>query len=58
MAITSNGAAPYAPTASVKEIIRRYRGRGLEIPFTKGVLRKAGRCGFADSAHVAIVQAA
>lgn len=42
MPVTTDKAAPYAPTATVLEVITRYRDRGLPVPVTKDVLARAG----------------
>jgi len=40
--IQPNGNAPYAPAATVIELIERFRNHGLTVPFTVEVLLKAG----------------
>lgn len=42
MAIQPEGQAPYAPPATVIEVLERYRSRGLAEPFTIDVLMRAG----------------
>jgi len=42
MPIRSGGKAPYAPPDTVLSLIRTYRGRGLQTPFTSDVLTRAG----------------
>lgn len=42
MPLVQNGGAPYAPVATVLEVITRYRDRGLQTPFTADVLTRAG----------------
>ena len=46
MAVSRDNPAPYATTASVVDIINKYRDRGMQTPFTKDVL---GRAGVSDS---------
>jgi len=42
MALMTDGPAPYAPPSTVLDIIDRFRHRGLQSPFTKDVLLRAG----------------
>lgn len=42
MSLRSDGPAPYAPTSAVIEVMRRYRDRGLSVPFNGDVLARAG----------------
>lgn len=42
MALSSGGNAPYAPAATVIDVVTRYRERGLSTPFTTEVLERAG----------------
>ena len=42
MAVTQAGPAPYTSPRSVLDLIRRYRDRGLQSPFTRDVLVRAG----------------
>jgi len=42
MTIQPNETAPYAPASTVVAIIKRYRDRGLSVPFTADVLARAG----------------
>src|SRR5262245_49936348 len=42
MALKVDGNAPYAPPSAVLEVIRRYRDRGLQTPFTTDVFIRAG----------------
>lgn len=42
MPLEAGGGAPYAPVATVLEVINRYRDRGLQTPFTVDVLTRAG----------------
>ena len=46
MAVTQEQSAPYATTASIIDILARYRNRGMPTPVTKEVL---GRAGVSDS---------
>lgn len=40
--IQRNGNAPYAPAATVLELIERFRNHGLTVPFDLEVMQKAG----------------
>jgi hypothetical protein len=42
MPLTAEGSAPYAPPATVVEILKRFRDRGLQTPITTDVLMRAG----------------
>lgn len=42
MVVRTDGPAPYAPPATVLSVIDRYRSHGLQTPFTKDVLNRAG----------------
>lgn len=42
MPICSGGPAPYAPPATVLQLVTSYRNRGLQTPFTSEVLERAG----------------
>lgn len=42
MAVQTDGNAPYAPPATVMDVINRFRDRGLATPFTLEVLTRAG----------------
>jgi hypothetical protein len=42
MPLQGDGNAPYAPASAVIDVIRRYRDRGLQTPFTTDVLTRAG----------------
>lgn len=42
MALTQGDTAPYAPPATVTDILRRYRDRGLPAPIDAEVLERAG----------------
>ena len=42
MPITETNPAPYAPPSAVMGVVKRYRDRGLQTPFTKEVLQRAG----------------
>lgn len=42
MVLQAGGGAPYAPPATVTEILDRYRERGLQTPITTEVLERAG----------------
>jgi Family of unknown function (DUF5343) len=42
MPVTSDKSAPYAPASAVKDVIDRYRNRGLPIPVTIDVLARVG----------------
>ena len=42
MALQAGSAAPYAPPATMIEVIDRYRDRGLTLPITTEVLERAG----------------
>lgn len=42
MPIRSGGPAPYAPSQTVLGLIKAYRSRGLQTPFTGDVLMRAG----------------
>lgn len=42
MAVQPNGTAPYAPPATILQVIDRYRDKGLASPFTAEVLERAG----------------
>ena len=42
MPLRSGGPAPYAPPQTVLSLIRTYRSRGLQTPFTPDVLQRAG----------------
>lgn len=42
MSVTETNPAPYAPPSAVLGIIKRYRDRGLQTPFGKDVLERAG----------------
>jgi hypothetical protein len=42
MPLASGGTAPYAPPATVIEVVTRYRERGLSTPFTSEVMERAG----------------
>lgn len=46
MAVRTDAPAPYAPPTTIIEVIDRYRERGLQTPFDKEVL---GRAGVSDS---------
>lgn len=46
MAVRTDAPAPYAPPAAVIDVIEKYRERGLQTPFDKEVL---GRAGVTDS---------
>lgn len=41
MTVTADTSAPYATTATIVDIMDRYRNRGLQKPFTKDVLGRA-----------------
>lgn len=42
MPLAPDGPAPYAPVATIMEVIHRYRDRGLQTPFDVDVLTRAG----------------
>ena len=42
MPLQTGGPAPYAPPATVLELITAFRNRGIPTPFTKDVLSRAG----------------
>jgi hypothetical protein len=42
MPLEAGGNAPYAPAPAVLDVIKRYRDRGLTIPFTTDILIRAG----------------
>lgn len=42
MPLKQDGPAPYGPPGPLLEVLNRYRDRGLQTPFTKEVLAKAG----------------
>lgn len=42
MAVTAEKPAPYAPAATILELIGKFRDRGLQRPFTGEVLERAG----------------
>jgi uncharacterized protein DUF5343 len=42
MPVTASTPAPYAPPATIMEVIRRFRDRGMQAPFTRDVLARAG----------------
>src|SRR4051812_10520402 len=42
MPLTAGGSAPYAPPATVIEILKRHRDRGLPGPWTTEVFERAG----------------
>ncbi len=42
MALTTDGPAPYGPPGPIKDVIERFRRRGLQTPFTQDVLSRAG----------------
>jgi hypothetical protein len=42
MALTSNANAPYAPAASIVNLLKRFRDKGLAFPVTAEVLLRAG----------------
>jgi hypothetical protein len=42
MALTSNGNAPYTPAATLVNLVKRFRDKGLSFPVTVDVLVRAG----------------
>src|SRR5258708_1509576 len=42
MAITSNSNAPYTPAATIVNLLKRFRDKGLSLPVTAEVLLRAG----------------
>jgi Family of unknown function (DUF5343) len=42
MPLAPDGPAPYAPVATIMEVVNRYRDRGLQTPFDADVLTRAG----------------
>ena len=54
MAVTADKPAPYAPASAIKDVIDRYRNRGLTTPINAVVL---GRAGISDSLIPRVLQA-